>query len=400
MSSFRIFPSILESIKLAYKHKILWVFALVVTGATYTSQFTFFNEVDQPQEDIVSHLIDRNPEIKASISNSSYSSSSSHLLAANTENSPGTILSPSESLDTNFTDDDIIINDSQLSPDSDGAPLTLSSRDYVFFQALQLLQTLGPNEYLELFLPNIVLLIVTALIGVSIAMAVGFIVTSWSYSSLIKGCVSIINNASYSLKELGEFGVSNWSQVLKFKLWAFLFFILLFIVSSVLVVSPIVILPEGYVSSILAVLLFIISFFAFILLHYSVKFGSYFILVGQESFKEALISGFYFAKKNIWRTILLEITSGILVAIVVSLLLGLLRIVATYGVLFYPNVVEFVYTNLALIIPVSLFVGAIAFVIMLFIVIFSGYVSTYNHILWTKFFLALNIEDKEVINNA
>uniref|UniRef100_A0A7C4XNF5 Glycerophosphoryl diester phosphodiesterase membrane domain-containing protein n=1 Tax=candidate division WWE3 bacterium TaxID=2053526 RepID=A0A7C4XNF5_UNCKA len=376
MNSFKIFSALKESIKIAFKHKLLWVFALLVATSTGTNVGFVSNLIPGLQE--------------------SSDQETSWILTPEHPFNPQNLIAveapiPSETEGVGSDSEEALESEAPLeSAPAEGTPINLNVSNYIFLQAVQLLYTFSVRDYVELFKVHLVVLGITGFIGISAAIVIGFVIKNWGIASLLKGTKMASDGTGYKLGELSEVGVAYATRLFRFDLLIFLTYFVVSVFFIVLIVAPFALLPQTSINYLIAFLIGVVYFLLLVSLFYISKIGPYFVVFEKQRAREAIHSGWEFFKENFAYAILIDIVNFVFVGVVLMSFASIFAAISYVAVVAYPFLVLFLQENFALILPLSLFISIfIVSGMLLFLAIF-GFVETVKQIMWTKFFFSFH----------
>ncbi|MBI2414333.1 hypothetical protein HYV31_00605 [candidate division WWE3 bacterium] len=389
MNSFKIILAIKDSLKIAYKNKILWVFALMLAGTSAGSNFNTARNLDPNKDntktsDKIISMTDRGRK------------NESKLLAVGEG-----ITSEENKL---LNDLDLVIPEKDFAQDefeptvnaeNSGETLDVTSKNFIFMQALQILYLTPPQEYLQIFKTNLITLGFVAVVGITVAIVVGLIIHAWGYLAILVGSKDAVDGQDINLKKLSDKGMTNYLRMVRFKILMFLTFLITIFVFMIIGVAPFIFFEKNIITTLIYIPLAAIYITIFISLIYITKIGPYFITFEDSKAREAFYLGWDFFKKNFKLAILTDLASFVLVGLITCVVILFLGVLFFGGVFIYPSVVSLLQEHFALILPVSLFLSILLISVVFSFMAFTGFILTFRYILWTKLFFALKDKDND-----
>ncbi len=334
-----------RSLKLAWQHKILWVFALMIGTASLN-----FNSLSNR------NLFDD-------------------------KNSEQT-LNPTELNFTDYTMSNVLgdsVENITQSMDSVGmAPMY----DTDYFK-----QLMAQSR------PNFVLVSVGLIFYLGFFIFVTLFIRNWALGAMLSGVDDAIANRAYNLKKLGTYGRISNRELIKLQVYL----TLIRLAASLVIIIPFSILfsMEQYIISTILLLLLILPFLVLIIsLLYSELFAARFIAIHKLGFKPALLNGFRVFKKNFIDAIVLSCASCLISGIVFFVVFGFL-ILGVFGLLgtvsFSDEAIGAALIIFSVVIGVPLF---FAFLIGMYAL--GAYFTTYANFAWSMFFNIATQKEGEI----
>ncbi|KKS07263.1 MAG: hypothetical protein UV83_C0016G0004 [candidate division WWE3 bacterium GW2011_GWE2_43_18] len=184
------FSNIQESFKLAWKHKMLWILALVLMGgANFNSYSNLSNVANKSSDSIETPQLDKIPFDKM------------------------TPLEGKYNLESDGQGNFELKNDDALSPDVVIPSVPVNS-------VLGMAQA-SPNFNIAGFIGSLVIIAPIVLAVIFFWAAIGFLTSVWVKGALYSGLLKACNSEAYDFKDLGSEGKSNWKRYLKLALYFF-----------------------------------------------------------------------------------------------------------------------------------------------------------------------------------
>lgn len=356
-----------KSLKLAWKHKILWVLVLLYSGGM-GSGFNSFNN-----------------------------SSRSSTRKSQQENTRQQPIVTSNTIDYQnvYAPNNIQVpQPSNYGTEVASVPKTYGSQPTSptpAFPSQELIESMATKILREVY-PHIILLIGTFTLFMGYAIALALFLKGWTYGALINSVDDAIEDVSYTLSKLGSYGRTTTRIFIKYQLFGMG---LMFTLVVLLLVAPAILLVIDKMFAIIYIFTLPLLFISILVYKIADMFAIRFIALDGLSVVNSLKSGLRLAKVNFGKLMLLAVTNcAVYFALMMVLLIGL-------GVV-----------GLTLLIPVGIaaatksevLIGLAMMVVfplvMLLVVAFVAstvYLKTYSFFTWNFFFkFAHNVQNFKI----
>jgi hypothetical protein len=296
------FDNIRRSLEIAWKYKILWVFALLVAGSSlnYSSSS---NSGSKEDEQKIQEIIEK-------------------------------YVPDSNSVSSNITGDGI--GERVLGAATSTTP------------------------FLQEYLSNILIIGTTLLAVMLFAMAIGLIVRSWAFGSFIYGTSEAVKNRELQLRNLSDVGRVRLREVIKF---AVILLLVTLAAITILVAVPLsIILSREYVAGIILLIIATILLFLFIIVvTYINTYGIRYLVLQNSTAKESIKKGYSAFTKNVGNSLKLSFGNCLVQSIIGGIILvGLITLVGIFVGIAIANEGFVRYAVGALIVPAA-FAGLLLF---------------------------------------
>lgn len=361
------FGNIKNALKLAWKNKILWVFALMIAGGINFSGSG--NLLKQDKETEPSRRIPiQNPSTTKDGYNYKYKNTSDYVKGASTDR-----------IVPDPTNTKILPNTKKL---------PLDPRKNAYNTAVESAKTLFSKYGI-----HFILVIISLLLGLTFTFFAVFIAKGWASSAIIQGTKDALDNTPIVLNALSNVGISKTKEIIK--LFVALSLIPLIIVFFAAVIPLVlIILGMNIIAAIAGVILFIIVLLISMDLYFVAIYSKCIVVFQNGNYKQALKEGYALLRKNFSKSLklafgncLVQMLVGITILSIIAIFAGaiLMGSVGTTG-----NDTE---------IPVVIMILASPLVIgfIVLMTVLSGFLTTANEISWTTLFLNFENKNKPAI---
>ncbi len=227
------------------------------------------------------------------------------------------------------------------------------------------------------------------------AVFVGFLLRGWSRGAFLAGTFKGIKNHDFNLKGLGKIALTNMYRFVKLDL------LLTGVILASLLIIGIVYFLNSQISDNAVLISVLLSIFMMILLSLFVLSLTYSyrrVLTKKESSLETLVFGFRTFKNNIGKTIKL-VLGNFLVASVLSI--GLIMIMGVLaGILFLTGTLLFRDDSITpLLIAIGILSGPLLITLVILIQAFAGYVNTFKEFAWSGLYMYIEGIDENTVSN-
>lgn len=335
-----------ESLSLAWKHKILWILALLLGGGmSFNGNFGDFSEISDTNNDKNSQT-------------------------------PYEFALPSENIDKL---DSVDIKNPTNASESKLDVLGVSDgSDQFYFQML------------EKYSINILFLTLAFFIFMLFIIGYGYFLKSWTLGALLGGVNDAISDTSYGLVNLGRYGRVSAKELIKYKVVYSLVTLAIFI--ALMFIPFILLISESASSSpnyLLGGFLAFLSLFVFgiisIILAYTTKFAVRFISLKQLKFVDAFKEGFIAFKDNFIKSLIMSFANCFVAFIFGFFIVILVFIVGAIGLGFNSLVSS---GSAQIILNVILGLVALPFILAFIagFIALGAYIKTYIVFTWSFMF--------------
>lgn len=427
---YKTWDNVSNALKLAWKHKILWIFAMlaVTSGFNFNSsniRSSGDSSSDQKtQEETQKELQNYFEELKNSGDSYDYNynseSTSSSNLNININNN--TVLEDNQT-DNEQNSGGNVNTESSLFPvdkyiDAKNSAEESAAKANQYNKELEeqlneiensvlgatTKKVLGTSSgsldflgfILENFLPHILIVSFSFLALVIVGIVVGLIVRSWAIGSLVQGSNDVLTQEKLNLKDLGQAGIKSISKIISLKI--FLFFITFFLLLLMLLPLLIWIISDNaliMLTYVPLVFLFVITLF---FVNYGAVYGYRYLILKNDYYLDAFKKGLHTFRSNLGKTFklifancLVQMGFMMVIGVVVITIVGVIALVIG-GMAAFSDVRE---VKPALILS-AFILGLPIFMVFIFgMAAFNGYMATFKEITWTTLFNFLTGEKTE-----
>jgi|GEM_PF-4854223 len=348
---FSVTDTIRESLKLAWKHKIFWVFALLIASGSGN-----FNG--------------------GGSGNDSSSSSTNYKNEFNSDvNEKNSYIQELNNFTAELKSDNSVLVDLK-------------------------------NGLLQKSIPYIIIAVVSIFLLIILGVGLSLFLKSWATGALIGGVDDVLNNKKYTLFSLANWGRKSVRQLFKYNVYLAT---LSFLIVLLGVVIPVIMLAIDItlVKLIGGILLFV-SIIGIIIFFYLVTFGAQyttrFIVLNGENYNSAFKKGINTFKKNMGVTlklafanclvglVFLLIVGIVLVGVFGAIVVGLIPVIVAY--IAHNFVATIIIISLGVVIGIPLILGFLAIMSAV-----SGYTTTYTTFAYHKLYRFVMGIDKGTKSN-
>lgn len=243
------------------------------------------------------------------------------------------------------------------------------------------------NLFIAEYIPHIIVVILALLVSITTAVVVAFSVKSWATGSFIYGTDIAFKNGEISLKDLSERGVASVWRLIKFQVLVFLLFLgLIFVLFSLPFITYAVTRSWSSGGTIIALTLSILAFvLTAISLSYSTLYSIRHLVLNGSTASDSVMLGLKTFYANIGNSIKLSLANCLVQSFIgLAGIMVLLLVAGITAGIFSGNqseAIQLTFGLLTAILGVPLIIA-----IILAVVALGGYMTTYQNITWTTLF--------------
>jgi len=397
---FSITDTIRKSLKLAWKHKILWVFALLL--ASSFGSYNFYNQSRSSSDNKTINTVKEKNNLNGSVfENETF----------NTQQTKQPIISK-ENMDQSMQKGsrENMYNQMQNFKGTKSTVVTDNDSNLQYLEKIKAFRNQFSSlqdEFLNKLGGYILFVIIAFILFIILAIGLSLFLRSWAMGALIGGVDDILNNKPYTLFSLASWGRKSVRQLFKYNIYVA---VLSFLIVVVGIVVPVIMLATKITSlEIIGGIVLFIAIIAILVFFLFISFGGVFatrfIVVNNENYKLAFKKGISTFKKNFGVTLKLAFAncavSCVFMIIIGAVVIGLLGAVA---VGFVPAIIAgvsnnpvlvIVFATLAVVVGIPLFIG-----FMVVMIGVKGFITTYTVFAYHKLYRFIMGIDKETANNS
>ena len=408
---YKTWDNVTNGLKLAWKHKILWVFALLAVAGGFNSNSNFNgsggDSEDQSTKLNIEEMFKENLDSlnKGDSYNFNYTTDENAESAEEAGSKKVTPLFPIEEYkriqDQNIQNTEEFNNRQlelkqqieELSKDPVLGTADTTATDFPpeqkeDFDKQEEYNTKLFSTVLAYFFPHLLIIGLSFFTLILFALILGMIIRSWALGAMIQGTNNALTSETLNLRELGQAGIKNFVEIIKFNLfYSFLFLGLLLFFGGI--PALLLLLGRTEVAALLAILFILALLIILVPVALSHGYGIRHLVLENRKFFEAFKLGLKTFKNNIGKTIklifancLVQMILMIVIGIVVVTLIGIPALIFG-GIAAFSDFSDF---N-PLLIVAAFIVGMPLFFIFIFgMSAVKGYMATYKEITWTTLF--------------